>query len=309
MTPSPKQPEQPEVSVRNQVLSRISGEKICPRGRWFFFGRECVVWLVWLFATVLSAVAVALSTFVIMHRQYALYEATHNSFWAFMLEALPYLWIVIFLLAAGLSYYHFRQTRRGYRYPLTLVIGLTLVVSLAGGVLLHYIGMSFAFDHMLGKYLPGVYDSQERKELQFWQRPEEGRLMARFKEEPVPDTVAVVEDVSGRRWAVDMTELFASDREYLRAGREVRLLGLRHEGGLGTQFHACGVFPWLFSHMVSAQQLRSDRAAAIERLHEHRDRALERANLALEAAKEGLPPPPQEPSLCADIAAVKRLKD
>lgn len=309
MTVSSKQPNQSEASVRSQVLSRITGENICPRGRWFFFGRECVVWLVWLLATVLASIAVAVSTFVIMHRQYALYEATHSNFWSFMLEALPYLWIATFVLAAGLSYYHFRQTKRGYRYPLTMVLGVTLVVSLMGGVALHYIGMSFAFDHLLGEYFPGVYASHERKEVQFWQRPEEGRLMARFSEELVPDAVVVVEDVEGRRWAVDITELFIPDREYLRDGREVRMLGLRHDGGLGTEFHACGVFPWLYSHMVSAEQLKNDRAEAIERLHEHRDRAMERAKRALESARDGVPLPPPEPTLCADIAAVKRLRD
>lgn len=309
MTPSSKQPEQSEVSVRSQVLSRISGENICPRGRWFFLGRECVLWLIWLLTTVLAAVAVAVSTFVIMHRQYALYEATHSSFWAFMLEVLPYLWIVTFVLATGLSYYHFRQTKRGYRYPLITVIGATLLASLVGGMALHYVGMSFTFDHYLGRYFPGMYASQERKEAQFWQRPEEGRLMARFREEPITDSVAVVEDITGQRWAVDITELFVSDREYLRDGREVRMLGLRYDGGLGTEFHACGVFPWLYSHMMSTEQLKSDRAEAIERLHEHRDRAMERAKLALEAARDGAPLPPAPPSLCADIAAVKRLRD
>lgn len=297
--------------LKEQVLSRIQDEGICPRGRWFFFSRECLRWSLLVVATALSAVAVAISTFVIMHRQYALHEATHGSFWTFTLDVLPYLWLTVFVLAAASAYYHFRSTRRGYRQSFLVVIGATMIASVTGGVLLHYVGMSFVFDHALGKYLPSLYSSQESVEQKFWQRPEEGRLMARFKEELVPDMVVVVEDVGGQKWSVDISELFTADREYLRGGREVRLLGLRHDGGLGTQFHACGVFPWLYSHMMSAEQLKSDRAAAIERLYEHRDLAIAESKRSLEAARSGALPvdKPPHPALCAEIAAVKRLRD
>lgn len=307
MDTDPKQP----TDVKSTVLSRIACENICPRARLWYRCRECGVWTLWLLTILLSAVAVAVSFFVIMHRQYALFEATHDSFFGFMFEVLPYLWLVVFVIGAGFAYYHFRHTKRGYRYSLFTIAGATVVASVSGGLFLHYLGMSFMFDDMLGKYMPGMYVSQGKMEEKFWQQPEDGRLIVTLVEESVPNVVALVTDTRGATWRVDISELFAPDIALLRAGEQVRLLGRLMPGGGESTFRACGVFPWLYTHMVPMEQFRRDREAAIARLHDHRDRALAEAKLqfaATSAPDTPLPPPTPERA-CAEIAAVKRLRD
>ncbi len=300
------------VDVKSTVLSRIACENICPRARLWYRCRECGVWTLWLLTILLSAVAVAVSFFVIMHRQYALFEATHDSFLGFMFEVLPYLWLIVFVIAAGFAYYHFRHTKRGYRYSFFTITGATVVASLSGGLFFHYLGMSFLFDDLLGKYMPGMYVSQSKMEEKFWQQPEDGRLIVTLVSEPVPGEVALVTDVRGVEREIDITELFATDLELLRAGTQVRLLGRAMSGAGDSSFRACGVFPWLYTHMVPMEQFRLDREAAIARLHDHRDRAREEAlaqfvTRAPEAAGAPLPAPPER--ACAEIAAVKRLRD
>ncbi len=268
------------------------------------------MWTLWLLTTLLSAVAVAVSFFVIAHRQYALFEVTHESFLSFMFEVLPYLWLVIFTVAAGFAYYHFRHTRRGYRYSFLSIAGATVVASLSGGIFLHYFGMSFLFDDLLGKYLPSMYVSQSMMEEKFWQQPEDGRLIVTLVSELNPGEVALVTDVAGMERVIDITELFAPDLELLRAGTQVRLLGRRLDGAGESTFRACGVFPWLYTHMVPMEQFRRDREAAIARLYDHRDRARAEARAYLTAVATGttpLVPPPTR--ACAEIAAVKRLRE
>ena len=296
--------------VKNTVLSRIVGENICPRARVWYRCRECGVWTLWLLTILLSAAAGAVSFFVIMHRQYALFEATHESFLSFMFEVLPYLWLVVFIIAAGFAYYHFRHTRHGYRYSFLSIAGATVVASLSGGIFLHYFGMSFHFDDFLGKYLPGVYVSQSMMEEKFWQQPEDGRLIVTLVSELDPGAVALVMDVEGIQRVIDITELFTPDVELLRAGTQVRLLGRVLDGAHESTFRACGVFPWLYTHMVPMEQFRRDREAAIARLYDHRDRARAEARAYLTAEVAGvtsLSPPPAR--ACAEIAAVKRLRE
>ncbi len=81
-------------SLKQTVLARIDQENVCPRGRWLFHSRECVVWTLWLVTVLVGALAVAVSLFVIAQRQYALYEATHDNFLTFLVTVLPYLWII-----------------------------------------------------------------------------------------------------------------------------------------------------------------------------------------------------------------------
>jgi hypothetical protein len=314
--------------LKKNVLSRIECEGICPRSRLFFMGKECLVWSTWLLTILVASVAVAISFFVIMHRQYALFEATHDSFLALMIDVLPYLWLVVFVAAAGFALYHFRNTKRGYRYSFVTIAGSTVLASFMGGFFLHYLGMSFAFDDMLGKYMPGMYMSQAMYETRFWQDPDDGRLLATLKAETATGSIAVVVDAEGTQWEVNITELFPRDVALLREGRQVRILGSQPEAGEAA-FHACGVFPWLYSKMMTMADFKDDRDEAIARLHEHRERMVERAKETYVAAKERvtsgteeegeammsltatLPSdlPPAEESLCGDIAAVKRLRD
>ena len=71
-------------------MSRIGCGEVSPRSRRFFQTRECAVWVLWLISVVVGALAVAVTFFVLNHRQYALYEATHENFFTFMVEVLQW---------------------------------------------------------------------------------------------------------------------------------------------------------------------------------------------------------------------------
>lgn len=263
------------IDVKNKVLSRIEREGVNPRGRWQFVGKECAVWCAWVGTIFLASVAVAVSFFIISHRQYALYEATHESFWPFMLEVLPYIWISIFILSGFLALYHLRHTKRGYRYPFWTIILTSIFLSLCGGLMLHLFGMSFIFDRQLGEYMPG-YISQNTMEKQFWQQPVEGRLIGTYVRGSENGATVIIEDVIGDEWIMNTAELYDRDLELLRQGVPVRLLGVVPAGSETGVFHACGVFPWMYDHMVSMQDLYDDREAAIARLRQHKNRLVDK---------------------------------
>lgn len=300
-------------SLKHNVLRRIEREGVCPRSRWQFVAKECLVWSAWLFAVLVAAVAVAISLFVILHRQYAVYEATHDSFLAFMLEVLPYLWFVVFAVCALLAVYHLRHTRRGYRYPLWGVVGVGMAASLAGGMIFHYVGMSYVLDTSLGHYVSG-YWSQEKMEQRFWQHPEEGRILGTYQHELPEGYVILVRDAAGVEWPTDVSELFEADLVLLKTGKQVRLLGyaLLEDGVL--RFHACSVFPWMYDRMMTQKELYDSRELAILHLHQHRDRVISRLENSVATAEEGLavaslPKAEESSTHCSTIAAVKRLRE
>ena len=177
-------------SLRELVFDRIERENVCPRSRLFFQSRECVVWSLWLLTVLVGALAIAVSLFVVTHRRYALYEATHDNFLTFFATVLPTVWVVIFLLMIGFAIYNVRHTRRGYRRPLWMIAASSVVLSFAGGSLLQMLGLGAVIDREFGD-LMATYPSQERMERALWQAPAEGRLVGRM-EGPVGDRKSVV---------------------------------------------------------------------------------------------------------------------
>ena len=261
---------QSAVDLKSQVLARIEKESVCPHSRLFFGSRECGVWTLWFLTVLFGALSVAVTLFVVTFQQYSFYEATHESFFAFAIDVLPYLWIFLFVVMVLFAVYNLRHTKNGYRYPLWKIVGSSLVLSLAGGSFLHIAGVGFSLDKQMGLFSKD-YPSQEKLELKTWQNPQEGRLVGVLlsAEDGVPQPLFVVEDVSGTRWTTDISELHEMDRFVLETEKRVRVLGLLEDVNPPT-FHACAVFPWVYEHEYSRSELRDMKNLMKERIARHR---------------------------------------
>lgn len=256
--------------LKSQVLARIEKEAVCPRSRLFFGSRECGVWALWFLTVLFGALSVAITLFVVTFQQYSLYEATHESFFAFAVDVLPYLWILLFAVMVLFAVYNLRHTKNGYRYPLWKIALSSVVLSLAGGSVLHLAGVGFNFDKQMGVFAKD-YQSQEKLELKLWQAPQEGRLVGVLlsAEDGVPQPLFVIEDIKGTRWNTDISELHELDRFVLETEKRVRVLGLLEDVNPPT-FHACAVFPWVYEHEYSRSELRDMKNMMKERIVRHK---------------------------------------
>lgn len=302
--------EQTSVSCKDKVMSRIECEGICPRSKTFFKTRECAVWALWAVSVVVGALAVAVTLFVIAHRQYALYEATHDNFLTFMVEALPYLWIVMFALMVGVAVYNLRHTKGGYRYPLWQIFGSSMVLSLAGGATLHVFGFGYFIDHELGEQMR-MYTSQEKMEMRMWQNPEDGRLLGKVSAVPLPSEapgVVTFTDVSGKDWKVDVSDLAPHELDLLTKEENVRLIGVMTEGDM--LFHSCGAFPWLLDKPAKREDLEAARVAFEDKLHSYEERLEEKMPQlrGIDDENEEKEKNVEDDSLCANSMPVKRMR-
>ena len=140
---------------------------------------ECAVWLWWVLSVLVGAVAVAVMLYVSTMAGYALYEATHDSWFEFVVEVGPWLWLLLFILMAGAAYYNVRCTKKGYKYPFWSIIVSSLVLSVLGGVAFNYLGASGLIEKTLAEKMP-MYRSFEKLERSWWLRPDDGLLIGTF---------------------------------------------------------------------------------------------------------------------------------
>ncbi len=267
-TPLPQPNTEAITTVATSVLKRIEAEQMTPRPRYTFVVWECLVWSLWLLSVVIGAAALAVLFYVGMNATYALYEVTHQNFLTFLFAILPYIWVILLALVAYLAVYGLRHTKRGYRYSAVELVGSSLVLSLAGGVLFHYVGFGHMLDQSLGRQI-AQYMSMEKMELKMWQMPTSGRLVGMVVPRPESmsrDAILQFADKDGARWTLSSTELSDYELELLVTKSRVRLLGTSTAPQV---FHVCAVFPWMFDKAMARSDMERERRLFEDRIHSH----------------------------------------
>lgn len=282
-----------ERELKRAVLSRIESENVSPRSRSWFIWADYSAWGLWFLGTFIGALAVAVTLFVVSYQQYVFYELTHDNLLTFVEDVLPILWFLILIAMIIFAVYNVRNTKRGYRYPLWQVLGSSLILSFAGGVIFHTIGIGFNFDKWLGGTVSG-YESQEKMEERLWQNPEEGRLIGKFiKHEDFFPYGPVFLDVQEIEWLINTTDLREEELYSLESGQPVRMIG-KVLAINPPYFHVCGVFPRLYEFNHTQEELKEQKEMIKKRLSHFYDNKLDNVITG--------------DSLCAGIAPVQRLK-
>lgn len=275
--------------MTQSVLRRIEEDSLQPRSKLSFQFTEYSVWSLWVASVLVGAVAFAVIEMVWQYRNQDFFEATHESLFEFVLEMLPYLWAVLFLVMVGLAYLNFKRTKKGYKYPFFHIVISCLVFSILGGVLLQWVGLGALVDQSLGKYIP-MYLSQEETELKMWQKPTEGRLVGRLIDSQAGQ-VFLFKDAADFVWRLEVSELQEFDMKELLSQQRVRVLGMID--GAET-FHVCGVFPWFFAENFHEYDMKTERQNFIARMYAHK-------NAAEEVISE-------RTRKCAEMSVVNRIK-
>ena len=293
------EPESGTSNLKQTILKRIETEHVCPRSAWFFSGRECMVWTLWLLTVLLGATAVAVTLSVAVYRQHSLFEITHGGPFWFVLEVLPYLWMTIFSAMAIIAVFNLRHTKHGYRYPLWQILGSSLLVSMAGGAGLHLLGVGFMLDEQLGMRVE-MYKSQIKMEQRMWQAPEVGRLVGAVSSDSIiedQEGKLVFKDITGFTWEIDDSELKPVEIDLLKGGNLIRLLGQVMPDNPSV-FHVCGVLPWVYEKRYSANELQLFKSNMRNRMGEF-ETILGGPQLAVDGATS---------SMCASSQFVRQMK-
>src|SRR5690606_21014678 len=107
-------------SLKDSVLERLEKEGITPHSRYYWLSYEYAFWAAWLISVFLGSVALAVLSFASVYIGYSLFEATHGGFLTFFFDTLPYIWLVAFAALTLVAYFNLKNTKRGYKYPLSL---------------------------------------------------------------------------------------------------------------------------------------------------------------------------------------------
>jgi hypothetical protein len=287
-----------------RVFERIEAEAITPTSKMTFVMTEWGIWLVWVVTVLFGAAALAVSGYVTLSAQYALYEATHENFLTFFVSVMPYVWVVLFALMTYVSVYEIKKTKHGYRYSTTLILGSNLICTVLGAMLLHCLGMGYVLDKKLGEQI-GMYMSMEKMEQHMWQMPKDGRLVGVLEPAATRDDTGApilnFKDMNGTLWRLSVNELNERELVLLMRALPVRVLGTTTSE---FSFHVCGVFPWMQGRALPRREMQEGRRE-FDALMLDKMEKIEEWSKELKA--EGPSQPPAD-SLCARLPIMKRMR-
>lgn len=159
-----------------KLLDKIKDEKISPRPRWHFLLKNYVVWVVGGLSLLIGAGAVSVLTYLITNNDWGVHRAIQKSWGEFFLLTLPYFWLIFLALFVFVIYCNIKHTKNGYRYPLWAVLLASILASIVLGEALFLAGVGEKIDRVMSRRAP-LYERLMNPQLDFWSRPEEGRLV------------------------------------------------------------------------------------------------------------------------------------
>lgn len=275
-----KSPQQ-QKPLKDTLLARIESEGVSPHSKLFYLGRECFVWILWIFSAIVGALAIAVSLYVYSHGQYAIYEATHMNAFAYLVEALPYMWVLLFVLMLVVGLYNLKHTKKGYKYPLWALLVSSLVLSMLLGSALQMFGIGYTVDDILGKNV-SMYMSQDKMTEKMWQNPDEGRLIGKQVLSTVsPTSTVVFEDIDGKRWQVTVSDLPPNEIALVASGKGVRVIGQTANTEVSI-FHACGAFSSMGDKEVTPAYKQMEKDIFLDRINIMQTETLSNDNDAAE---------------------------
>lgn len=245
-------PDHHSTHLADRILHRIEEEHLVPRPRWEFIFKNYVFWTLGALAVLFGALAFSAALFRVENAGWKFAFATHADFASFLGDVAPYLWICALALFILLGYANIRRTKRGYRYPLSVLAFGAILSSAALGTALTFAGAGRLVEESLGDH-PPLYRPILAEQRSWWVAPEKGLLGGNVLS-VAPDQSFVLKDFTGRTWTVSGADLPPPDRKSVIAGNDVRVVGLPTTA-TSSAMHACFVFPWQSRRPGGADEL------------------------------------------------------
>lgn len=210
------------LDIASTVLSRITAENVIPTPRYHFLLRDGVVWTLGIGSVVVGAFGVAAILFTARHSEWQFYQATHDSLFSFLVDIIPYTWIVTLGLFAVLSFEFVRHTKRGYRYQVPVLIIASVGASTLLGTVVFALGAGPFIDQKLGAFIP-LHRSLHDTKLGFWNQPDRGLVAGVVTDIATTSDSFTVMSPSREFHTIRMDDLIPADRAQLSVGQTIRV--------------------------------------------------------------------------------------
>lgn len=236
-----------DTGVADKVLAYIQKENVQLRSKWYFIFTNDFFWALGALSVFMGAFSFAIILFTYFNAEPELYRISYDSFFDFILDWIPILWMVSFTFFTYVGYKNIQYTKHGYKYSFSLIVFGSLILSLIGGIVIYSLGFAGTLDNEFERRIP-LYRSVQGLKRDIALRPQRGVIGGEVVGIADDFSSFTVKDSRGSAWIVSTEELIERDRSVASEFSFVRVIGVPSTttvGSLATStIHGCAVLPW-----------------------------------------------------------------
>jgi len=215
--------------LSDKVLEVIEKEGLKPKPRWHFFVKEWVVWVVAFFALGVGSMATALTLYIANASRFIEHHIVFSDI-RYLFQMVPFAWILLGGIALFYTVYALRETRRGYKWSASWLVGVALGVSMILGIGVYATGFSEYVDRYLLNEIP-LYKPLTNFQPKLWMDERSG-IVAGMVTEVLPNNTFEVQKIDGSLLKVELsTEFDRGKMAMLQEGVRMRFIGTSTKNG------------------------------------------------------------------------------
>lgn len=209
--------------ISKTILQKIKKEKIQPYSKKHFLKKKSFIWMLFGLSILLGIVASSVTIFQLKHTEWDLYKRSNYGLIEFLAMVIPYFWLIFLMVFIGIAYRYFRRTEKGYRYNTLLIITISIIISIIGGIVVYQTGFSERLETVFQENIP-VYRIINRGRHRMWMSPEQGFLAGEIKEIISTQEIELI-DLHGTNWTIDISHAFWRARLKPEVGLAIKIIG------------------------------------------------------------------------------------
>ena len=221
-----------------EILNKIKEENIKPIPKWYFLGRNLLIWTAFGLTVLIGAIAFSIILFAIQQTDFNLISHLSHSKLELFLGLLPFFWIITLIIFLIMGIYSLQRSPRGYKLRWPKMAGVHVSLSILVGTLFFLAGGAGKLEKAFAVRM-ALYESIEEKKVKIWMMPEEGFLSGTI--ESVSDSIFQLIDFDEDKWQIDYSNAFIPPVVLLEKGEKIKLIGAQTNAGT---FTAEEIRPW-----------------------------------------------------------------
>lgn len=210
-------------NLSQKVFEKIKENKIQPKSKWMFSLKNYFIWLTGLFFIFIGALSFSVIIYMINNNGWEEYKYINDNFLSFVFLSLPYFWIILLFVFVLIADFYLKNTKKGYRYKLPVIVSLTVLVSFLFGLLFYQAGIGQTIDDALAKNAP-LYEEIINPRMKMWQNPEKG-LISGVVISNIFDKDFEFRDIDNKNWVILIDDVDNYFLSRAKKGDYIRIVG------------------------------------------------------------------------------------
>ncbi len=210
--------------ISENILKTIAETRVKPEPKWKFLVRNWSTLILFGLSLLIGALSFAVMLDIIVRHDWDIYFYLHKTFLQYTLLSLPYVWMLLLALFAGVAYYDFIHIRGWYRHRVYLVVLASIFLSVGCGIVFFLAGFGKIIDRALTKNIPAYGLVKVNKE-ELWNHPDDGLLGGEIIEVK-NENEFVLEDATGKQWDIQDAEAKLNSID-INQGENIEIIGSR----------------------------------------------------------------------------------